>query len=118
MKNLDISVLLDYYGSLLPDKQRQLAELYYYEDLSLSEISENEGITRQGVRDAIKRAESTLTETEQKLGLVRRMNEISRYTDIIEKCITDIDSSDDEQTRHCLCSDGMENIRLIRNILE
>ena len=65
-KNLYVSALLDVYGSFLGDKQRELTELYYNEDLSLAEIAENEGITRQGVRDSIKRAEAQLALLEEK----------------------------------------------------
>ena len=50
-----IPFLLDIYGALLTDRQRDVLDLYYNDDLSLSEISENLGITRQGVRDAIRR---------------------------------------------------------------
>ena len=53
-KNLAYSVLLDFYGPVLTDKQRVILTEYYDEDLSLAEIAENLGITRQGVRDAIK----------------------------------------------------------------
>ena len=55
-KNLEISFLLDFYGDMLTDKQRDVVELYYNEDLSLAEIAAHSGITRQGVRDSIKRA--------------------------------------------------------------
>lgn len=65
-KNLYISALLDIYGNFLSDRQRRLTEYYYNEDLSLAEISENEGITRQGVRDQIKRAELQLISLEEK----------------------------------------------------
>ena len=54
-KNLEISYLLDFYGDVLTEKQRDVMEQYYNDDLSLSEIADNFGITRQGVRDAIKR---------------------------------------------------------------
>lgn len=73
-KNLNYAVLLDYYGGLLTDKQKDIMELYYYEDLSLSEIAENESITRQGVHDAIKRAEQYLDDYEQKLGFVKKIS--------------------------------------------
>ena len=59
-KNLEISFLLDFYGDMLTDKQRDVVELYYNEDLSLAEIAAHSGITRQGVRDSIKRAEGQL----------------------------------------------------------
>lgn len=55
-KNLEVSFLLDFYGEMLTQKQHDFLVYYYDEDLSLSEIAENEGITRQGVRDASKRA--------------------------------------------------------------
>ena len=65
-KKIEISMLLDLYKGLLTDKQAETMELYYNEDLSLSEIAENEGITRQGVSDLIKRAEAQLEAWEQK----------------------------------------------------
>lgn len=66
------SVLLDFYGRLLTDRQRACCELYYNEDLSLSEIAEQCGISRQGVWDNIRRADAALEEFEEKTGLVRR----------------------------------------------
>lgn len=75
-KDMRISLLLDFYGNMLTEKQREVIEFYYNDDLSLSEIAENEGITRQGVRDAIKRAESQLTEMEERLGFVKRSAEL------------------------------------------
>lgn len=71
-KDLQFSRLLDYYGELLTDKQRDLMDLYYNEDFSLAEISEHENITRQGVRDGIKHAEQRLLEFEEKLKLAER----------------------------------------------
>lgn len=73
-KDLSISVLLDFYGDMLTEKQRDVVELYYNEDLSLAEIAEHSGITRQGVRDSIKRAEAQLKEYEDRLGLARRFS--------------------------------------------
>ena len=71
-KPLEMSLLFDFYGETLTEKQRELFDLYYNEDLSLSEIAEHAGITRQGVRDAVKRAEHALQEMEDRLGLVSR----------------------------------------------
>jgi len=67
-KNLNVSILLDFYGAMLTEKQREAVEYYYNDDLSLSEIADNQGISRQGVRDAIKRAEALLFEMEECLG--------------------------------------------------
>lgn len=81
MKNkpFEMCLLFDFYGEVLTDKQRELFDLYYNEDLSLAEISEHVGITRQGVRDGIVRAEHTLRELEEKLGLVARYGRIELH---------------------------------------
>ena len=76
-KDLRISVLLDHYGAMLTDKQREVIDLYYNDDLSLAEIAEQEGITRQGVRDNIKRGEAQLLEMEQKLHAARRFERLA-----------------------------------------
>lgn len=69
-----MTLLYDFYGDLLTDRQKEFYDLYYNEDLSLAEIAENYGITRQGVRDIIVRAEAYLTEVEDKTGLIRRFH--------------------------------------------
>lgn len=78
-KNFEqITLLLDFYGSMLTERQRNFLEYYYEDDLSLAEIAENEGITRQGVRDAIKRAEGQLFHMEERLGLAKRFAEVQQ----------------------------------------
>lgn len=89
-KNLDISLLLDFYGDMLTEKQKNLIELYYDEDLSLGEISEIEHITRQGVRDSIKRGEVFLYQMEEKLGMFRKYKEQQDIFREILKLSTDI----------------------------
>ena len=69
-----MTMLFDFFGDVLTDRQKEFYDLYYNEDLSLGEIAENYGITRQGVRDVIVRAEATLTELEDKTGLIRRFH--------------------------------------------
>ena len=64
--------LYDFYGELLTERQKEFFDLYYNEDLSLAEIAENYGISRQGVRDVIVRAESVMTDIEDRTGLMRR----------------------------------------------
>ena len=71
-KNMQLPCLLDTYGSLLSDRQRELLEYYYNDDYSLSEISELTDISRQGIRDSIKKSESLLNELESKLRLNER----------------------------------------------
>ncbi len=69
-----MTMLFDFYGDILTDRQKEFYDLYYNEDLSLGKIAENYGITRQGVRDVIVRAEATLTELEDKTGLIKRFH--------------------------------------------
>ena len=73
---MNISFLLDFYGDMLTPKQREFLDYYYNEDLSLSEIAANVGITRQGVRDSIKRAEMQLFEMEERLHLAQRFRDM------------------------------------------
>ncbi|MCL2539638.1 MAG: DNA-binding protein [Oscillospiraceae bacterium] len=89
-KNLAISYLLDVYAPVLTDKQREVIELYYYEDLSLAEIAENCGITRQGVRDSIKRGEAVINELEEKLGFAKKLRALSDAADEIRRNASDI----------------------------
>ena len=71
-KTLRMTMLFDFFGSLLTEKQREFYDLYYNEDLSLSEIAEEADISRQGVYDIITRAVKSLEEFENKTGAVQR----------------------------------------------
>ena len=71
-KRLFRSWLLAFYGEILTERQKEFFDLYYNEDLSLGEIAENYGISRQGVRDVIVRAEAAMQGIEDKTGLIRR----------------------------------------------
>ena len=82
-KNWDVPRLLDAYGPLLTDKQREITSHYYDEDLSLAEIAENEGVTRQAVRDVIHRTEEQLIFFEEKLGLLARAREETEARDAL-----------------------------------
>ncbi len=76
-KNLRLVVLFDIYGALLTEDQRNMFGLYYNEDLSLAEIAQSTGLSRQGVRYAIKHAEEVLVSYEEKLGLSKKLAAIS-----------------------------------------
>lgn len=89
-KNMDIALLFDFYGDMLTDKQQDVVDLYYNDDLSLAEIAENQGITRQGVRDSIKRAESQLLEMEDRLGLAKRFYDMKEHFVSIQNAARDI----------------------------
>lgn len=86
-KTFEMCLLFDFYGDMLTDKQKELFDLYYNEDLSLAEISEHIGITRQGVRDGIVRAEHALRDMEQRLGLVARYGKIDPLIDSMQEDI-------------------------------
>lgn len=95
-EKIKISMLLEIYGKLLTDKQYTLLDDYYNKDLSLTEIAENEGITRQAVRDFLKKGEKKLFEYEEKLGVMKKNTiQEEKIADIlseiakIEKSFTD-----------------------------
>lgn len=89
-KDLRISYLLDFYGELLTETQREAVDAYYNQDMSLSEIAADRDISRQGVRDAIKRAEQQLTEMEERLGLCRRFEDMQKKLEAVCDCALDI----------------------------
>ena len=85
-----MALLYDFYGDVLTDRQKEFYDLYYNEDLSLAEIAENYGITRQGVRDVIVRAEAILTDLEDKTGLIKRFHAMHKQLQEVEAAAQDI----------------------------
>lgn len=84
-KIFEQALLYDFYGELLNDHQKSIYEEYVLDNLSLSEIAESRGISRQGVHDLIKRADKTLNEYESKLQLIKKFLSIkSKVNDINE----------------------------------
>ena len=90
-KNLKIGYLLDFYGELLPERKRSVMEMYYNEDFSLAEIAEEIGISRQGVRDIIKKAEEELLFYEEKLGLAARLRQVEAHADSLCRLVGEYD---------------------------
>lgn len=88
-KNLKIGFLLDFYGDILSDRKRTVLDLYYNDDLSLAEIAQEIGISRQGVRELIKKAEEELCFYEERLGLAARFGRVQesakRLQTLLEK---------------------------------
>ena len=84
-KSYEMTILFDFYGDILTEKQQELFDLYYNEDLSLAEIAEHLGITRQGVRDGIVRAEQVIQQFEAKLGLAAKYGRLSDHIRHIEE---------------------------------
>ena len=85
-----MALLFDFYGDMLTDRQKEFYDLYYNEDLSLAEIAENYGITRQGVRDVIVRAEGILTELEDKTGIIRRFHKMQEQLQSVDDAMDQI----------------------------
>lgn len=89
-KDLHIAVLFDFYGAMLTEKQKDVIDLYYNEDLSLAEIAEHEGISRQGVRDNIKRGEAYLLELEEKLRFAENYHRLVAMLDRVDELAVQI----------------------------
>ena len=80
-KDLKKAYLLDFYGEVLTERKKEVLDMYYNEDLSLAEIADQIGISRQGVRDLIKKAEEELLFLEDKLGLAKKMVALRHHSD-------------------------------------
>jgi len=116
-KNLEISLLLDYYSGMLTEKQREVVQWYHNEDLSLSEIAEHTGITRQGVRDCIKRAEAQLIECEERLGFKQRFDRIQHsLEDITSEAISLQGEGERVVGSHTLCQRAQRILDLVGEI--
>ena len=106
-KKVEVSILCELYGKLLTDKQFIFMDDYYNNDLSLSEIAENNGITRQAVRDIIGKTEKRLYDIENKLGFMNKNEKLEKE---IKNIITIIDNSKDDRKT-------MEEIKKRLNVL-
>ena len=83
-KNLEITILLDFYGDVLDEHTRSVMKAYYDDDLSLAEIAEGVGISRQGVRHVIKKGEDQLSFLEDRLGLAEHYEELAEAVELLE----------------------------------
>ena len=98
-KDMRFAYLADFYGELLDEHTRAVIAAYYDDDLSLSEIAEDEGISRQGVRHIIKKGEEQLDAFEARMGLIRRHEELSGLARQIADEARAILSSDDAEIK-------------------
>ena len=83
-----LTMLLDYYGELLTDKQREYFDLHYNQDYTLSEIGEMNGISRQGVWEIVRRAETAMRDIDERTGLVSRRRERREALNTITSALT------------------------------
>ena len=94
VKDMYVALLFDFYHNLLTDKQANAIDLYYNNDLSLAEISEHLCITRQGVRDIIKRAEVIMAAAEGNLGLASRYAAVINAAEGIAREVDELERAD------------------------
>lgn len=105
-----MTMLFDFYGEVLTPRQKEFFDLYYNEDLSLAEIAENYGISRQGIRDVIVRAEAIMTDLEDKTGLMKRFMLMQQQVQAI------LDAAEKIQTVNYRQYDNPELARLANEI--
>lgn len=92
-KDMHLSLLIDIYGALLSERKRELMTYYYDEDYSLSEIAEITGISRQGIRDSVKKSEAEIRDLEEKLHLAERTQKLNRSLTELSKDLAGIADS-------------------------
>ena len=116
------SLLYDFYGQLLSKRQSEVMELYHEENLSLAEIAEEFGISRQGVHDTLKKAEHLLTEYENRLGLVAKLmksrHAIAEIDRIIDGIIDSLTSSIEDKSEYKEAATKLQEVKGIINRLE
>ena len=112
-KDMRLALLLDYYGDLLSEQRRLIMELYYCEDLSLSEIAENTGNTRQAVRDSIKKGEAELHRMDDALHLADRISAVQDRTRTAAEHLTEILKNVPEGEMHTSLSTLLASIEAI-----
>ena len=110
--NIEITLLLDLYGETLTPKQRDYLNFYYNDDLSLSEIAEREGISRQGVRDSLRKAEVQLQEYENALGMVEKRLKLEKCLRVLMQDVEHLDEKDPRVMKL------IEDIRVMIDALE
>jgi predicted DNA-binding protein YlxM (UPF0122 family) len=111
-KNMKIAYLLDFYAEVLDDHTRDIMRAYYNDDLSLAEIAEDEGISRQGIRHVVKKGEDQLMFLESKLGIAKQHEELVEINDALTRVITQLEESD----AHAECVNALK--KLSKNLLK
>ena len=108
-KNLEINYLLDFYGDVLTERKCNILEMYYNDDYSLSEIADDIGISRQGVRDIIKKSEDELLFLEEKLGLYEKFKALQKSVDELLNAINSEDIPSDIKDKICNFAESVKS---------
>ena len=107
-KLVERGMLFDFYGELLTEHQKRIYSEAVFNDLSLTELSEEEGISRQGIHDLIKRCDKLLLGYEEKLKLVEKFQRIKAEVKKLDERVDSLDSPDEDMKK--LIKDGLQNI--------
>ena len=111
-KNMKIAYLLDFYAEVLDEHTRDIMRAYYNDDLSLAEIAEDEGISRQGIRHVVKKGEDQLMFLESKLGIAKQHEELVEIGESLARVVIQLEESD----AHAECVDTLKE--LSKNLLK
>ncbi len=110
------SMLLDFYGELLTPRQRECYDLHYNEDLSLSEIAEQCGISRQGAWDNIRRASEALEGFEAKTGLLSRFMKTENRLRALQSILMELNAESEDKENRKIIRDALEEVKsLLKN---
>jgi len=109
---VQLSILYDFYGELLSEHKKQIFEDYVLNDLSLSEIAQERGLSRQGVHDIVKRCAIQLKEYEDKLSLIKKFNSIKDKVEKIKDTVSNIKAKREEN------STDIEDLELIQTLAD
>lgn len=109
-KNMKLAYLLDFYGEALDERTNSIMQAYYDDDLSLSEIADGEGISRQGVRHIIKKGEDQLEFFEEKLGLAAHYSELRAAVDKLRTVLDNLKNTNDTEKSEKLISEVITTI--------
>lgn len=102
-KNLNVALLLDFYGDVLSARNRRIMEDYYCDDLSLSEIAKSEGISRQAIRHTIKKCEEELLFLEEKLGLAGQLRELKKTAEDMTALAMALEAFSEQKSNSSFC---------------
>lgn len=112
-KHVEASILLQIYGKLLTDKQQKVLSYYYNDDLSLTEIAENEGITRQAARDIIKKGENKLFEYEKALHIMKKTQDNEQTIQSVLNKLSKIEDTSSDKKITKILNEVQKELKLI-----
>ena len=118
-KTVRMALLFDFFGELLTERQREYFSSYYNDNLTLSEIAENNGVSRQAVRDIVMRSEAILEDTEKKTRLLQRFTEMQSDISVIEGYLNEIATLNNSRFKNGmlldLCNKIYDRLQYLKN---